>query len=208
MSHFCLVHLLHTCCCPTAPITVARDQEGSFWSSTVWLCLPTKDWSILLGFPSARHGFLLLSSLVLFQIKRHERTWCKSRTDAWGLNTAWDVCVSESPSGQCPQPAGSQSSCTHTHANCGLHLWGMSGKMTCKAKRLQKSLCSFASHGCFLLLRSYTLLWRLFAAKPSICAAARQSFHQICVTLSNDYLDISNRNFLVWANSLYRWEYC
>lgn len=47
----------------------------------------------------------------------------------------------------------------HTHGNCGLHLWGMSGKRACRAKIRQKSVCSFASHGCFSLLRSYTSLW-------------------------------------------------
>ena len=143
------------------------------WSSWRCPCSLQGGWARWpLNLPSnPRHSMILW-----FQIKRWEDMVWISYQASSGLSTVWDMAqwrpVKAVPTA-CRTALLPLS--THAHANHGLYLWGMSGKRTCRAKLLQKSLCLFAPHGCFSRLRSYTSLWRLFAAKPSTCSAIRHS---------------------------------
>lgn len=155
---------------------------------------------------SGRDGFLLLSVLVLFQIKRHERTWHES------LNRLPEVSAQHRA---CP-PANVHQGSAYSLQDCTppplMHMqipvftfksWVEKDSQSKAAWEI--SLLIYISWK-FLPLEKVYITVEAVCCQPSICAAVRHSFlPDLCHT--DDYSDNSTRNFLVWSNSFYRWGY-
>lgn len=186
-------------------ITAAREWEASLWSSTLWICWAThmaKDWTTALVLPFSEAAFYFQQCWPHFRSKERRGYGVNLLTGCLRSQHHTDTSSGEGPAA-CGTPLHSHTQTMGFSSGAcvgrGLAEWS-SFRNPCA-----QSLCI---SGIFLPLE------KTHITEEAVCC---QTFHMCCseaqpstrlnVTLSDDYSDNSHRNFLVWANSLYRWEY-
>lgn len=160
-------HLSYTLWLPF--LTAAREWEASLWSATFWICWPThmtKAWTTALGLPFSEAAFCSQQHWPHFRSEERRVYGVNLLTGCLRSQHHMDMSSGEGPAA-CGAPV-------LTHTDHGLHLWGLSGKRICRAKLLQKSLCSIPVHlrdvsppwedthhwgGCLLPNPPYVLQW-------------------------------------------------